>query len=301
MTAYIGELAALTTALCWSFTAVFFTFAGRRLGSVVVNRVRLLLALALLLGAHWLFQGEVLPSGAEPRHWFWLGLSGVAGLVLGDAFLFQSYLWLGPRLGMLMMSLAPVLAALLAQVFLGERLRGVQWLGILVAVGGIAMVVLGRYRPFGNATSVQDYRRGILFGVGAASGQAVGLVLAKPGLQGSFSALSGNLIRMLAAVLILWGATILFGRAGDTFRRLIEQRRAMLPILGGTVTGPFLGVWLSLIAVQQTSVGVASTLMALPPVILLPVGYFQSNERIGPRAVVGTLIAIGGVALLFSK
>jgi len=67
----------------------------------------------------------------------------------------------------------------------------------------------------------------------------------------------------------------------------------------GALAGPFLGVWLSLVAIQHTSVGIASTLMSLPPIFLLPVGMIIFKERIGWRAVVGTVLAISGVAVLF--
>lgn len=293
-----GEVAALTTALCWSGTAIFFTQAGHRVGSLTVNRVRLILALILISLTHWLLLGSPLPHASADR-WLWLGLSGVVGLALGDAFLFQSFVWIGPRLGMLMMSLAPVIAALLAAAFLGEQLSILHWLGVATTLSGIAWVVLEGTPVSDPGREQRDYRRGILFGIGAASGQAIGLVLAKEGLQGDFPALTGNLIRMSAAAFVLWAVTIASGRARPTLRRVLAERGALLPILGGSVTGPFLGVWLSLIAIQLTKVGIASTLMALPPVFLLPIGALFFKERIGPGAIAGTLIAIGGVALLF--
>ncbi|MGA9532633.1 MAG: DMT family transporter [Anaerolineales bacterium] len=299
MESYAGELAALSTAVLWSATAVFFTLAGREVGSVVVNRARLLVALAFLLITHWLIFGQPLPLGADPARWGWLSLSGVIGLVLGDSFLFQAYIWVGPRLGMLMMSLAPVLSAMLAFAFLGESLVARQWIAIMMTVGGIAAVVLDRDRPVVDGAKSRDYGRGILFGVGAAAGQATGLVLAKQGLDGGFPALSGNVMRMTAAVLFIWGFTFLIGRAGGTIRTLRERRAAWLPILGGAATGPFLGVWLSLIAVQLTQVGIASTLMSLSPILLLPIGHLFFKEKIGRQAIAGTVVAIVGVGLLF--
>lgn len=294
-----GELAALGTAVLWSATAVFFTFAVRQVGSVIVNRARLAIALLLLLISHSLALGQLLPWQAAADRWLWLGLSGVVGLVLGDSFLFQSYLWIGPRLGMLMMSLAPILAALLAFGFLGESLTAWQWAGIGIAVSGIGAVVMDRRRPRGGTERSRSYTRGILFGVGAASGQALGLVLAKQGLGGGFPALSGNVIRMSAAATFLWLLTLASGQGPATLRRLRATRESWLPILGGAATGPFLGVWLSLIAIQLTQVGIASTLMALSPVLLLPVGRVLFGEQIGLRAVVGTGIALSGVGLLF--
>lgn len=295
---YLGEIAALTTALCWSFTSIFFTLAGRQVGSVTLNRLRLIMATIFLTLTHWLL-ATPLPFNAEPERWFWLGLSGVIGLVLGDAFLFQAYVWIGPRLGMLMMSSVPVMSTLLAWIFLGETLAANQIAGVLLTVGGIAWVVLERTGGHSQQTENPNYLWGILFGLGAAGGQALGLILAKKGLGGDFPALSGNFIRMLVAMLVMWSFTLLRGQAGPTLRRLGSRPQATLTIMGGALTGPFLGVWMSLVAIQLTQVGIASTLMALPPIFLLPIGRYVFKEQISGRAIIGTLVAVMGVALLF--
>jgi drug/metabolite transporter (DMT)-like permease len=296
---YIGELAALGTSLCWTATSTFFAFASRKVGSLVLNRVRLVLAVIVLLIAHPLLRVS-LPLQAGSERWFWLGLSGIVGLTLGDLFLFQSFIFVGPRLGMLMMSLAPVIAGVTAWFFLAESLGAVQILGIAVTLGGVAWVVLegGNRQPEGQQIH-KNYWKGILFGVGAAAGQALGLILAKKGLSGEFPPLSATLMRMLAATAAMWVFTFLQGQACATVQRLLQERRAFPYIMAGVLTGPTLGVTLSLLAVQHSPVGVASTLMALPPVFLLPVGYFVFQERFSLGAVLGTLIAITGVGLLF--
>lgn len=299
MNNFTGELAALATSLCWTATSTFFAFASRRVGSIILNRARLVLALIFLLLAHPLL-GIPLPLQAESERWFWLSISGIVGLTLGDLFLFQTYIWIGPRLGMLMMSLAPVIAGAAAWFFLGESLGALQIIGIAVTLGGVAWVVLdGRGRNAEEAETQKNYWKGVLFGVGAASGQAFGLILAKKGLSGDFPALSGTLMRMVAATAAMWLFTFLQGQGGETVRRLIEERKVFPYILGGVIAGPFIGVTLSLIAVQNSNVGIASTLMALPPVFLLPVGYFLFRERFSFGAVLGTLTAIAGVGMLF--
>jgi len=296
--AYLGELAALTTALCWSITSIFFTLAGRQVGSVVVNRVRLLVATIFLVFTHWLL-AIPLPISAEPERWFWLGLSGIIGLVLGDAFLFQSYLWVGPRLGILMMSSVPVISTLLAWIFLAETLAFSQVAGILLTVGGIVWVVMERTGGHGGQRENPNYAWGILFGLGAALGQALGLIAAKKGLGGDFPALSGNFIRMTVAMVVMWGFTIARGQFSSTWRRLAGRPQVTLNIIGGAFAGPFVGVSLSLLAIQLTQIGIASTLMALSPVFLLPIGHYVFKEQISWRVIVGTLVAITGVAVLF--
>lgn len=299
MTAYLGELAALATALCWSATATFFALASYKVGSVVVNRLRLLLAVLFLLITHWLLLGTLLPLAAGAERWSWLALSGIIGLVVADGFLFQSYIWIGPSMGMLLMSLAPVVGALLAWLFLAETLTWGQILGIGLTIGGIIWVILERNGTGGSAKQKKHLLWGIIFGLGAAAGQAIGLIMAKKGLGGDFPALSGNIIRMLAAAATLWTLTLVQGQAGATIQRLLNQRRVILVIIGGTFFGPFVGVWLSLIAIQRTHIGVASTLMALPPIFLLPIGHFVFKEQVGWQSVAGTFVAMAGVAILF--
>jgi len=307
MNPHIGEFAALITAFCFAISSTFFTAAGKRWGSQVANRARLVTAVLLLVLVHWIGLGTPLPLGAEGERWFWLGLSGIVGLALGDAFLFQAYVTIGPRLGLLLLSLAPALAAILAWIFLNERLSSGKVLGILVTLMGIIWVVLER-RPngFGNgrlslSNLLQDkqYRLGLLFGVGAAAGQALGMTLAKKGLAGSFPAISANLIRMSMAMFALWILTVMQRQVKTTLQKSRLAPEGLWFILGGSIIGPVAGVSLSLFAIQHISVGVASTIIALPPVILLPISRFFLKERFGWGAVLGTLLAVGGVAILF--
>lgn len=296
MEAYIGELAALTTSLSFSFGSIMFTKASRQMGPAVVNRSRLIFAGIFLGIVHWFMLGTLLPIDAEPERWFWLGLSGAIGFVFGDMFLFQAFALIGPRLTMLMMSLAPILAALQAWLFLRERLSVGQVFGITITVLGIGWVVMEGNEKNGNQ---RDYGRGILFGLLAAIGQAVGFVLSKRGLYGDFSPVSANLIRVISGVILLWGLAFIQGQGKETVQKLKENRQGTLFAMGGAFTGPFLGVSLSLFALQHIEVGIASTLTALPPVFLLPISYFVFKERFGWGAILGTLLAMAGVAALF--
>lgn len=297
---YTGEIAGLITSFCWSFTSIFFTLSGRLVGSSIVNRTRLLMALVMVSGVHYVAQGTVWPVYAAPEHWGWLALSGLIGFVIGDALLFQSFVVIGPRLAMLMMSLNPVMGAVLAWVLLDETLVALQILGILLAVAGVAWVVTDRH----NGRTMPDYTPrtyaiGILLGLGGALGQALGYITSKQGLADDFPALSGNMIRLIAATAAIWALTALNGKVRAGFDAVRANPKALRYIFGGAVAGPFVGVWFSLIAVQNAPVGVASTLTSLTPIILIPLGYIFFKERITPRAVAGTVIAIAGIALLF--
>jgi len=297
--AYTGELAALLTSLLFSIGPTYFTLAGRLVGSAIVNRVRLLLAVLFLAATHWIVYGQPFPLSAAPESWFWLGISGLIGLALGDAALFQAFVVLGARLTMLIFSLSPVISAGVAWLFLGETLSAVQILGIAVTLGGILMVVLERGNHSTGPRDKRQYLIGLLLALLGAIGQALGLITAKKGLGASTPALSGQVIRMAAGAAAIWLIPLLRGKVATTAQSLCEQPRAFRHILIATLVGPFAGVFFSLVAVQFAPVGIASTLMSLPPIFLLPISYFVFKERFGWQVILGTIVALLGVGILF--
>ncbi|GAB4489732.1 MAG: DMT family transporter [Anaerolineales bacterium] len=295
----IGELAALFTSFCWTMSAVGFSNATLRLGSQVTNRLRVGLALAALIVINAFLYGKPIPFDAGLDRWGWLTLSGLVGLALGDAFLFACYRFLGPRLGLLLLSLAPVFGTVIAWLVFDETLTMLQMAGVTLTLGGIGWVVFARREATGQGQ--RDWQRGVLFGVLAALGQAAGLVLSKQGMGGDFSPFAATLIRMLAAVASLWSLAALQGQAGNTIRAVRADMQGLKWAIFGAFWGPVLGISASLLAVQHTSVGVASTIMALPPVFMLPISHFFYHDRMTWQSVAGTLVAISGVALLFLK
>lgn len=304
MTPNVGEIAALLTAMCFSASSVFFTMAGRKFGPLISNRLRLLIAGILLWITHWIVYGSPIPLNAERQQWFWLGSSGIVGLVIGDFFLFQAYVSIGPRLGLLFLSLSPAIATLLAWIFLGETISAGSILAILITLIGIAWVVLESKpdvkssddHPLAHHREV--YFKGLIAGLIAATGQSLGMVLAKKGLGDNFPALSGNVIRMTTAFIALWAVTIIQGQVLSTVQQAGNHKSGLVYILIGAFFGPLIGVSLSLFAIQKTNIGIASTIIALPPIFLLPIGHFIFKEKITWQAILGTVVAITGVSLL---
>lgn len=293
----MGEIAALLTALCWAFTSIFFSISGKLVGSQVVNRIRLLYASIFLILAHLIIMGSLFPMDAGWKRWGVLGLSGIIGLALGDALLFQAYVLIGPRITTLLMALAPVFGTLAAWLFLHEVLTAMELVGIVITIAGVAWVVLeGRN---GNGGERHPHMlTGILLGLGASVCQALGLIFSKVGLEGGYSALSGVEIRILVAMVSVWLLAAVSRQLKPTLEKLKIKPISLAWIAGGAALGPFVGVWLSLIAVQLSPVGVATTLMSLSPVIVLPLSYFFFKEKISIRAVFGTIVAIGGVTII---
>jgi drug/metabolite transporter (DMT)-like permease len=79
----------------------------------------------------------------------------------------------------------------------------------------------------------------------------------------------------------------------------IKDKKAMFKISLGAMVGSFLGVSLSLVAVQYTETGVAATIMAIVPVLVIPPTVLIKKESVSIRAVLGACISIFGAGLLF--
>lgn len=297
MFSYAGEIAALLTALCWSMNSLFFSSAGKRVGSSTVNLLRLWIALAILVPVHTVLTGIPIPWRASPTAWLSLSLSGMIGFVLGDAAYLEALVLLGPRLVMLLMTTSPFVAALLGWLISGETLGRWEICAMIVTLAGVAWVV-GEGNGGGDAKRGTGFRKGILFGLLGAVGQAVGLLFPKMGLKTGISPMSANLIRIAAAGALMTGIVLLTGRFAY-YRGKFKEKQALRMIALGTLLGPLTGVILSLYSVKLAPLGVASTLMSLSPVILIPISRFVLHEKISLRAVVGTILSLLGVALFF--
>jgi drug/metabolite transporter (DMT)-like permease len=79
------------------------------------------------------------------------------------------------------------------------------------------------------------------------------------------------------------------------------ERRALWLTAGGAVVGPFLGITFSLMAVAHTQVGVAATIMAMVPIVMLPLLRIFYKEELSWKSIAGAFVAVGGVVLLFLK
>lgn len=294
---FLGEILALTAALCWAFGSLLFSFAGRRVGAFTVNAVRIPIAAMVLVLISLIAQGMIWPARATSTQFSWLVFSSLVGLVIGDLCYFKSLVILGPRIASLLSASSPIFSVFISWVVLNQSLRWYSLLGIVITLAGLTWVSLERnVKTFGaqeNGSKPWGY---FLAGIGAVS-QAVGLVAAKLGMLDNVTALSAATVRMLAAAVMTWIIAGLQRRVAGVLRG-IADRRALTAMFVAAFVGPVAGIWLSLASIQYTKVGIAATLMSTTPLFVIPLVMLIHHERPSARAVIGTVITIAGVAVL---
>ena len=309
---YLGELISLGVACSWTVTALFAEIGSKRLGSLQLNVLRMLLSLVMLGTTLWYFTGSPVPVYAGGKAWFWLSLSGFVGYLLGDYCLFNSYVIIGSRFGQLFMTLAPPTAAIAGWIVLGEKMQLQSVLGMLVTLSGIGISVLNRGGSDGKGKfSLKLPLKGVLFGIGAGIGQGIGLVLSKVGMNFYEAAIpatetdvanmlpfASTFIRAVTGALGFLGVMI-FQKKFGTLAVAVKDRRGMNAAFWATFTGPFIGVSLSLMAVRYTEAGIASTLMALTPVFILWPAHIVFGQKVTLKEIVGAVISVVGVSLFF--
>ncbi|NLJ34186.1 MAG: DMT family transporter [Firmicutes bacterium] len=296
MQAHIGEVAALASAICFTLNAIVFESAGKNVGSMAVNYLRLFIGFVFLSVFSFFARGIAFPIDATGHAYLWLFISGLLGLVLGDMFLFQAFVEIGSRIALLIMSAAPPITALLGFVLLEERIAPLGLLGIAVTMTGIFLVILSK-NPEEKKVEFNRPIRGLVFASLGALGQALGLVFSKLGI-GSYNALAATQIRLIAAFI---GLSIIitvrkqWPEIGESF----HHKRALGEITLGSFLGPFAGVALSLLAVQHTATGIVSSLSSISPVVIIPFSIMVFKEKVLPREVLGAVISIIGIVILF--
>ncbi len=296
ISSHSGEFAALLVAIFWTVTALSFEFASNRVGSLPVNMIRLVFGFTFLSMLTFFYRGYLFPIDASSYNWFWLSVSGLIGFVIGDLFLFKSYTIVGSWFAMLMMTLAPVTAAISGRIILGEVIEVKGVAGMALTLSGIALTI------FSKAEGTEKLRinkplRGIFFAFLGALGQGLGIVFSKLGM-GDYDPFASTQIRILAGIIGFAMVVSLSKRWKPVFRAF-KDKKGMMGILSGSFFGPFLGVSFSLIAIKYTQTGIASTIMAIVPVLLIPPSVLLFRHKISVKEMIGVLLSVSGVALFF--
>lgn len=312
---YIGEILSLFVAFSWTASALCADIASHKIGAQPLNLIKLGLSLIIIALLLTFVTGTPFPVGADSKTWFWLALSGLVGYVFGDYCLFNSYVIFGSKFGQLFMTIAPPVAGIAGWIMLGEKMGAHAWLAMAVTLSGIAISILAKDSSAGPNKIKLKLKlplKGVLYGIGAGTGQGVGLVLSKIGLEHYAAALpegtpdpvlfampfAGTFIRAVfgfAGFFILLCLSRELRNAGAALRDRSGMRFAVL----ATFFGPAIGVAISLMAVEHAKAGVASTLMALTPVLIIVPYSLIHKQKIRFQEVAGTIVTVIGVAMFF--
>jgi len=297
-------LAALFTTLLFATSAVCGYRTSRQIGGVEANFWRI--ALATIFLTAWAFMFGSGFAGAPG----WFMLSGLFGIGLGDSAYFQTLPRLGSRRTVLLTQcLTAPFAALIEWRWLGTKLNLPEILCVVVILIGVAIALApGDHLKI----SSRDWKIGVVAGIFAALGGALGAVIirkgyaeiASAGLQvdagttGYQRVLGGILVPTFALLLFKWRSAHAHGPAfaQETLQISREKWTRIWPwVLGNALAGQTLGVTCMQWALKTTQAGIVAAIIATTPIVLLPMTRIVEGEKIGFRSLVGALIAVGGV------
>lgn len=303
-----GEIIAIGVAFSWTICSLFFENAARRIGSINVNIIRLIFGFLFIGLTMVCINGHFLPQHTSQATYLWMLASGLVGFVFGDTFLFASYTLMPARFSQLMMTLAPAFSALAGFLMLGERISLLGFVGMAVTLFGIGLSVLTKETGGEHKMHLSLPLKGLLFGLLGAVGQGLGIVLSKEGMMAYedvytpqnalYIPLAATQIRAMAGIVGFFIMIVCKGGLGDLWRAC-TNRKGVGATFVGSIFGPFLGVTLSLLAVQHTNTAIASTIMATVPVVILLPEYFILKRTVTRYQVLGAIISVIGVSLFF--
>jgi DME family drug/metabolite transporter len=286
----LGAVCALASAFTWAVTSLLVRTVSPPLSSVTVSAVRSLLGGGLLLT--WVLAtggiGRLIAIGE--KNFFLLAISIVVAIALGDVMFFESARFLGLARAMTVSMVYPLMSAGFAALFLGEPLSARVTAGAVVTLTGLAIIVRARN---GERVREEHLGRGLAAALVAAVAWAVSLLVLKPAV-GSLDPITTQAVRLPLASLVLfatpwgWGAP----RQVLTADRSMLRRVALL----GVITA--MSSVLFVTSVKLADVAVAAVLSSTAPLFALPLGLIFLGERVTRTALVGTALAVGGVALI---
>ena len=296
----IGETAALTTALSWAGSCQAHTMAGRQIGAytMIVARVPLLVSCVALI---------VFASGVSTHtpgeSLLFLGISAFMGIVMCDPLLYYAAVSIGPRLAVLIQSLSSCITAIAGYYFLGENIGITGSAGILAATAGVAFVMMeGGVRASADLAFLSPARktRGLLAACAAALALSASFFFLKMGLRTGISPIWGGFLRIAMGGAMIWFAALLRRQLYSTLRAVWTKWPVMKLLLLACCIST-VGNVLAPVAMHYTETGIAATLIGLQPIVIIPITALIDRTIPSLRAIVGTIIAFAGTAMIFLR
>ena len=290
---FIGEITALMASFCWTVSSTIVEKKGVGFSAVAMNVARQIVAFLAIGLIIVLFNRSSLSTDLSFRGTFFLAMSGLIGFSLGDSFLMGAFTRIGAQITLLIYTISPVLTAILGRIFFGERLSPRNIVGMLIVIGAIMLVIA---KGGSSNLKVKGDPKGLIFAFLASIGQALGVLFSKVGLE-NIPALPATEIRLLGGlvgILVMCSLT----KGWPDVKRLFTSRQGIEVTLGNALIGTTIGVVLSMFAIKYTKAAVASTLMTMSPVMIIPIMFFCYKQKVSKYEVLGAVMSVVGVALL---
>lgn len=294
----IYYLAALGAALAWAFSAIISANPSAALGSIAFVRIRMtmvffMLAAVVLITGSW--------RTVELAHITPTIVSGLVGILLGDAALFSTMNRLGPRRSGILFSSNAIFSVILGWLFLHEKLGAMTLTGIVVALTGVLLAIL-----FGKRS--QDVHHweaikgplaiGIAIGLFSGLCQAIGSLVARPVMATGVDPLAIAAIRVGIASLGLTLAMLAGVPATRAKTTLTPKLTAQIALSGFAAMG--VGMTLLLFALRGGEVGIVATLSATTPALVLPLLWWKTGDRPPVLAWLGAALVVVGSGMIFA-
>jgi drug/metabolite transporter (DMT)-like permease len=293
---FSGELFALLAAFLWAFSSVLFSDLGKSIKPVELNLIKGIGAILLLTATSLLLKETV--GSLSLQVITLLFISGAIGIGFGDTMYFEAINCIGPRRSLLISTVAPIITALLALGFLGEKIVPLAWIGVVVTTLGITWVILQMRSKDEQEKQVNS--KGLVYAFLFALAQAIGAVISRWALtQTSISPLQSAVVRLFAGIvfLFIWIAVRRI-KLGDWARAGKDSARTWRTVLTVVVLGAYFPLWLQQLAFKNTAVGIAQTLLTTAPLFILPMTALR-RDRAGIKEILGVIVAVAGIAILF--
>ncbi|GAA0856675.1 DMT family transporter [Aliiglaciecola litoralis] len=289
----IGEIAALTTALCWAVAARMFRVLGRSFSPLLLNMWKGVAAIAILL---LVTQFILPPVLVDSNTLYWLLLSGVIGIGLGDTFFFQALNKIGDSQSILVAeTLAPLFTALLAMAWISEWLTWQQWCGAALVLFSVDVIIKIQRR---NELNVFDLSGYVYAGL-AALCQAIGAVISRDILTTvEIDAFNASQIRLIGGLVII--VLLMLVTKQKWLPTTTNPKRTWLFFLGATVIGTFAALYLQMVALTYSKAAIVQTLFATSVILSLVVAKVL-GEKVQSKTLIWSVLALLGVAILIGS
>ena len=312
---FIGELLAFLVAILWTISSLASEKASRHYGATTLNIIRMAQAILFIGLTLLVITGSPLPLSTTPSIWVWLTLSAIVGYVISDYYFLKCFIMIGARWGELFMTVAPISAALTGWLLLGDKMGPLAILGMMVTIVGICLSVLSK-KGDSKKLQVKLPLNAVIYGlIGGISKK--GMLIYQDQIQDMFASeamgsfymsFSSTMIRCIITFLGFVVIYLFQSRTkelrmampeSNRLKNFFQNKRLFWLATLSTITGPFLGVALSLASSLYTSTGVTQTIMSTTPVLILYPSYLLFKTKITFLEVVGAVICVIGVALFF--